>query len=729
MQRVCGCILGFVLAILPISGAWSSPPVPDEHSWQNWGNGLRFDNYSAADQINTSNVTKLAPVWKYEVHQRGRWELTPIVVGGLLYGVDLEGNAFALDPETGKEIWRFASGLRGNVRSVSYWPGDASHKPRIIMPIQDRIYALDSETGALVEPFGGGRGYINIRDGFTQTGPSYRMTAPPTVYQNLIITGVSTQEFGSKGPPGDPRAYDAVTGKLVWRFHIIPHPGEPNFGTWGGEGWKGRSGPTTWGMMSLDEETGLIYIPVGNPADNYVGTDRPGNNLYSDSILALDAKTGRYRWHFQMVHHDLWDFDTNAPATLIDLTVKGKRVPALVEVTKMGLMFILNRRTGKPVFGVEERPVPQSTIPGEHTSPTQPFPIKPPALARLGVSRADISTITPEAQRYCTDSWNRMGFRDAPIYTPPSLTAPLLYSPTNAGGAGGVWGGVSVDPRTNYIFVNVSDLANYVAVHPDDGTPSKSRGPSTGGYRTEEAFSKWLDPNGMPCIQPPWGEMIAIDGNTGEIAWRAPLGKAEIYGDAGAHTGMLNYGGPLATAGGLVFIGGTTTNAGDNSDDPEIRAYDMRTGVQVWTARISGGTKSNLMTFVGKSGRQYLIATAGGRSNVDIEMDAFALPMPGDQPVDIHPAPLPTQGAGKRVSEAAAYKPAARVEDLPSGPGREDVANKCTTCHAISTATGAPQSLNGWTSTVEEMRSRGAAMDDATARRIATYLAAHYGVN
>ena len=728
MLRALVVLVGLLIAVAVVTKAQSSPAIPDPHGWMNWGNGLRFDNYSSGTQINTSNVRTLAPVWNYQIHQRGRWEMTPIVANGMLYGVDLEGNTFALDPETGKEIWRFTSGLRGNVRAVAYWTGDAGHKPRIIMPIQDRIYALDAATGVQIPGFGNERGYINIRDGFSEVGPSYRMTAPPTVYKNLLITGVSTQEFGSKGPPGDPRAYDVLTGKLVWRFHIIPHPGEPNFGTWGVNGWKGRSGPTTWGMVSLDEETGLIFVPVGQPADNYVGTDRPGNNLYSDSILALDAGTGKYRWHYQMVHHDLWDFDNSAPASLVDLKVKGKKVPALVEVTKMGLMFILDRRTGKPVFGVQERPVPQSTIPGEHTSPTQPFPIKPPPLGKTGVSRADISTITPEVQRFCTDSWNRLGFRDAPIYTPPSLTAPLLYSPTNAGGAGGIWGGVSIDPRSNYIFVNVANMANYVSVHPDDGVAgSNSRGPSTGGYRTEEAFTKWLDPNGMPCIQPPWGEMVAVNGNTGEIVWRAPLGKAEVYGDAGAHTGMITYAGSLATAGDLVFVGGTTTNTGNTSDDPEIRAYDTRTGVEVWTARISGGTKSNLMSFVGKSGRQYLIATAGGRSDVDIEVDAFALPRPGEKPVDIHPAPLLAPASGNPGGGAATYRAAARVEDLPVGLGRDDVANTCTKCHAISTATGAPRSLSGWNSTVEEMRSRGAIMDDATAKRISAYLAAHFG--
>jgi quinoprotein glucose dehydrogenase len=391
----------------------------------------------------------------------------------------------------------------------------------------------------------------------------------------------------------------------------------------------------------------------------------------------------------------------------------------------------LNRRTGKPVFGVEERPVPQSMIPGERTSPTQPFPLKPKPLGRTGVSRADITTVTPEANRYCTDMWNRMGFADAPIYTPPSLTAPLLYSPTNAGGAGGVWGGVSIDPRTNTIFVNVANTADYVSVHPDDSkTGVKANGPSTGGYRTEEAFTKFMDPNGFPCIQPPWGEMVAINGNTGDIVWRVPLGKSEIYGALGAHTGMINYGGSMATAGNLVFMGGTTSNCSQcKYDDPEIRAFDTRSGQQLWSARLPSGTKSNPMTFVGKSGRQYVVVTSGGRTDADIEMVAFALPRPGDQPVNIHPAPPMTPAPGKAAAMPAPRAAIARVEDLPAGPGKDDVAKICSACHSIATSTGPSQTLDGWNTTVADMRSRGAQMDDATANRVAAYLAAHFGLN
>lgn len=720
---------GLALGVTMAAQAAAPTTGGDANAWTSWGNGLRRDNFSVADQINRSNVATLKPVWIRELKQHGGWEMTPIVVNGIMYVQDLLGNAFALDPETGKDIWRFSSGVRGGNRAVSYWPGDAGHEPRIIMAVGDRIYALDAATGEQIKTFGGGRHYIEIRDGFSPPGPSYRMSSPVTIYKNLLITGVSTQEFGSKGPPGDPRAYDAINGRLVWRFHIVPHPGEPNFGTWGG-GWQGRSGPTTWGIESVDVETGLVFIPVGNPADNFVGTDRAGNDLYSDSIVALDATTGKYRWHYQITHHDLWDFDVAAPPALIDLDVHGKRVPALVEVTKQGLMFILDRRTGKPVFGVEERPVPHSTIPEEHTSPTQPFPLKPQPLARLGISRADITTITPAANRYCTDMWNRMGFRDAPIYTPPSLQAPLVYSPANAGGAGGVWGGVSVDPRNNYIFVNVADLAAYTSVVADDSgsnLPSK-RHVSTDGYTTESAFTKWMDPNGMPCIQPPWGEMVAVDGNTGEIAWRAPLGRAEVYRQLGEHTGMINYGGSLATAGGLVFIGGITEACSQcKFDDPEVRAFDERTGLVLWHARLSAGTKSNLMTFMGKNGRQYVVATTSGRPDTNISIVAFALPRPGDQPVDVHPAPVPPSALGQEAAVVeSSYTPISRVEDLPPGLGRADVTKVCTMCHSIGTVTAAPMSPDGWKAVVTEMRTRGAPMNDATAARIEAYLAGHF---
>jgi len=717
-------LLGVLLCTSPIMAARSAqfPDVPDASSWRGWGNSLRFDRYSPADQINTSNVAQLRPVWKYVLPVRGIWEVTPIVVDGAMYAMDPQGAAFALDPETGRELWRFSSGTQGKMRGVSYWPGDAMHRPRIIFGVNDRIYALDARTGQPVEGFGGSLGYINIREGFAAPGDAYDLTSPPTIYKNLLLTGPGTREFGAKGPPGDPRAYDVITGKLVWRFNTVPQPGQRNAGSWGAEGWQHRAGPSSWGMMSVDEQSGMVFIPTGNPADSYIGIDRPGNNLYANSVIALDAATGRYRWHYQIVHHDLFDYDAAAAPTLIDLQIQGKRVPALIEVSKQGLMFILDRRNGKPVFGVEERAVPASTVPGEQSSPTQPFPLKPAPLAKMGMTRADISTITPEVHQFCTDLWNRLGLQDTPAYTPPRLNGPSLFMPSNIGGAGGVWGGVSVDPVTGYIFVSTNNLPAYSYIVPDHGGFDDR---AVSGYRVEQAYTKFMDQNSLPCIQPPWGEMIAVNGNTGEIAWRRPLGSAEIYGDVGAHTGLTNLGGSLATAGGLVFIGSTGLGyINAKVDQPVFRAFDSHTGAELWSVRMSAAAESGPMSFIGKNGRQYVVAAIGGspRPEGEVALVAFALPRPEDQAIDLKPAPV-----AQPVVPAAASNMTQRVEDLPAGPGREDLAKFCTGCHGISAVTSHARSSEEWTEMIEQMRARGAVVGDAGASSIHDYLSAHFG--
>ena len=616
--------------------------------WSSWGNGLRFERFAPQTQINRESVRLLAPVWKYTLAQKGNWEITPIVVKGTLYFQDMEGNAVALDPETGKEIWRFSSHQRGRMRAVSYWPGDKRLGPRIVMAVSDRIYALDAQTGKPSLGFGGRDGFIDVRAGFAQPQQRYAITSPPTIYKNLLITGPATQEFGSYGPPGDPRAYDVITGKLVWRFHAIPQPGEKNFGTWG-EGWKGRSGPSAWGMISVDEKTGLAFLPIGNPADSYVGVDRPGDNLYANSVVAVEAATGRYRWHFQLVHHDLFDYDTAAAPALVDLTMKGRKVPALVEVSKQGLMFILDRRTGKPVFGVSERPVPQSTVPGEKTSPTQPFPIKPPPLSRMGMTREDITTLTPDSSRFCREQWDRLGLQDTAPFAPPRLNAPNIFLPGNVGGLGGVWGGVSIDPRTNTIFVNSNNLPAYSYIVP--ASPNDPM--SAGGYRVDKAYTKLMDQYGMPCLQPPWAELIAVNGNTGKIVWRTPLGDAENYGELGQNKGALNLGGSLATAGGLLFIGGTGLGFGGAvNDSPMFRAYDSSNGKLVWSVRLSSPAESSPMSFVGKSGRQYIVVAESGspRTSSETALIAFALPKAGEVPVDLSPAPYPIPFTVKTVT-------------------------------------------------------------------------------
>jgi len=628
-----------VLAAL-LSALLMPAAAPKPEGWIGWGNGLAYQRFAPADQINTGNVGQLKPVWKYVVPIKSAWEITPVVIGGVMYLQDPEGNVIALDPETGREQWRFAMGRRGRQRAVSYWPGDAAHGPRLITAVDDRIYALDIATHQPVAGFGNVHGYIDIRAGFATADQRYAVTSPPAIYKNLIITGPGTQEFGAHGPPGDPRAYDAVTGKLVWRFHTVPHPGERNAGSWGEEGWKDRSGPSAWGAMSVDTETGLVFIPTGNPADSFVGVDRPGDNLYANSVLALDAATGAYRWHFQLVHHDLSDFDVAAAPSLLDLTVEGRKVKALVAVGKHGLMFILDRQTGKPLFGVEERAVPQSTVPGEKTSPTQPFPKKPGPLARMSMTRADITNVTPQAHAYCTQLWDKLGLTDTQPFQPGRLNGPSLYLPGNVGGVGGVWGGISTDPRTGMIFVNSSNLPAYGSIVP----AAKDDPLAGGGYKMINAYIKFQDANGMPCVAPPWGEMIAVNGNNGEIAWRRPLGAAEIYGSAGVNTGGVTMGGSLATGGGLVFIGGTGINYfGAKMGQPVFHAFDSRNGAELWSARLSSPAQSNPMSFVGRHGRQYVVVAESGSkpAEAEVALVAFALPRAGDAPVDLKPAPAP----------------------------------------------------------------------------------------
>lgn len=723
MHRLAGTCLA-LCAMLTISAA--SPP-DDQGSWPVWGNTLAQSRYSTADQINTSNVTQLKPAWVYKAPSEGIWETTPILVNGTLYLTDPDGAAVAMEPESGRVLWRFEPGVAGKMRGLSWWPGDAQHGPRIIHTLADRIYALEPATGRPITGFGGPAGYIDLSEGVAEKFPSARLivTSPATIVGNLLVVAGSTSafQFNSKGPSPDPRAYDVITGRKQWQFNIVPRPGQANAGTWGEDGWRDRAGPSAWGIISADPALGLIYVPIGNASAVYVGIDRPGDNLYASSIVALDARTGKYRWHFQTTHHDIFDYDVAAPPALVDLNVKGRKVPALVQVTKVGLMFILDRRTGKPIFGVEERPVPRSEVPGEKSSPTQPFPLKPLPLAKLGMKFSDITSITPEVHRYCVDKWNREGFRDTEVFTPHRLNGPSLFMPGNAGGAGGIWGGVSIDPSTGYIYVNTNNSVVYSRLVSD----------GKGGYKSEGEYTPFATPQGWSCVQPPWGEMIAVSGNTGDIAWRRLLGSAELYGDVGNYTGAVSIGGSMATGGNLVFIGGTMR-------DRRFRAYDARSGTELWTVRMESFGSGTPMTFVGHNGRQYVLVATGERGHRGV-LIAFALPKDGDPDIDLGakmpdplrpediPAiqPLRTTAMDVKSSIVNPLLGTDNITDLPIGPGREDLGSMCTNCHGLGTITAMNRSAPEWRSTIQDMRYRGAQGDDATSARVLSYLTRYFG--
>jgi len=590
----------------------------DASEWPAYGRDPGGTKYSPLDQINTRNVSALVRVWSYHTGERGTWENTPIVVGGVMYFATQKNRVVALEPETGKELWTYDPKSTGvsEHRGVSYWPGGSGTKPRIILATEARLIALDAKSGKPAVDFGD-NGEVNLRTGVADDYPKahYAITSPPAIYKGLIILGPSVQEGPSKGPSGDPRAFDARTGKLVWRFHAVPRPGEPGNETWGPDGWKDRAGPSSWGAMTIDTERGLVFIPMGNPADSFYGGDRKGMNLYANSVVALDAPTGKLRWYFQTVHHDLFDFDMAAPPSLIEATVNGRRVPAVAEFSKNGLLFVLDRLTGKPVWGVEERPVPPSDVPGEQAWPTQPFPIKPPPLTRLSMTKEELSNISPEAHAYCLEQFEKL---TAPgPYAPFSVKEPRLVFPSSMGGAD--WAGLSYDPKLGYIFANASNIGQtgqMVANPPGSPVP----------FRNQGAYTRFMDKDGYPCNQPPWGELSAVDTHTGDVAWRIPLGSFdELEAKGLKNTGAINLGGSIATGGGVLFIAATA--------DGKFRAFESRTGKELWVTKLDSVGNATPITYRGSNGKQYVAIVAGGPGHLrgspippsDVVI-AFALP-------------------------------------------------------------------------------------------------------
>jgi glucose dehydrogenase len=576
--------------------ASAAAALAQTNEWPAYGHDAGGARYSPLTQINAKNVTALRRAWTYHTGDTGNFETTPIVADHVMYFSTQSQKIVAVEPETGKEIWKFDPKSKAReLRGVTYWPGSKETAPRILFGTSDgRLIALDAKTGKPVPSFGD-NGTLNLRNGAADDypGAAYAITSPPAIYRDLVIVGPSTQEAVSSGPSGDPRAFDAHTGKLMWRFHTVPQPGEPGNETWGPGGWKNRAGPSLWGPITIDAERAMVFLPVGNPADSMYGADRKGVNLYANSVVALDAATGKLRWHYQLVHHDIFDYDVDAPPALIEVVHSGKKIPALAETTKMGLLFILDRVTGKPIFGVEERAVPASDVPGEAAWPTQPFPLKPPPLARMTVKREEISKRTPEAERYCTEQFDQLVHLGP--YQPFDMKPSLRFPGTMGGGN---WGGVSFDPKLGYIFVNTSNLGG-------TGHMAAAAEGAAMPYRPIAGYTRWVDQEAYPCQQPPWGELTAVNANTGDIAWHVPLGSYDEMEARGVkNAGTPNLGGSIATAGGLVFIGATL--------DSKFRAFDGATGKELWTVKLDATANSVPITYMGRNGKQYIVVAAGG---------------------------------------------------------------------------------------------------------------------
>jgi quinoprotein glucose dehydrogenase len=602
----------------------SAPPVNGPAEWPVYGHDPGAQRYSALKQIDTRNVSKLKLAWQYDVDPGAvdlsaatrvltSTEAVPIMVGGVLYTPTVHHSVVALEPETGKEIWKYDLGKAGApLRGVTYWAGDKENPPQILAGLSDgTLIDLNAKTGKLVPGFGS-EGKLDLRPGVADKFPNmpYHMSSPGVIFRNLIMTGAQGQEENPDGPAMDVRAWDLRSGKLGWTFHTLPHPGEPGYDTWPENNWVTAGSPANWGAATVDVERGLIFLPVGQPASQYYGGARHGQNLYSSSIVALDANTGKVRWYFQLTHHDMWDYDAEAPPALMDVVQNGKKIPVVVAVSKPGLMFFLNRETGKPIYPVEERAVPQSDVPGEQSWPTQPFPLRPPPLARLGMKPDEVFTGEADHEKFCRDLVEKIGgIHNQGAYTPYSSKEFRVIFPGQQGGPN--YGGVAVDPDLGYVFVNSRNVAGM-------GRLDKTKDGDQVAYRRFSPlgrgsfYSRFWDPaTQLPCQQPPWAELLAVNANTGDIAWRIPLGTSDEMEAKGIHsTGAFGQGGPIATAGGLVFIAGTI--------DKRFRAFDSRTGRLLWETKMDAEGHTNPMTYMGRDGKQYVVIVSSG-------VNAFAL--------------------------------------------------------------------------------------------------------
>jgi glucose dehydrogenase len=629
ITRLRTCLLNVSILYL-LSNQTFAQSVPAPLEWPHYGGDAGGSRYSSLRQINRTNVLQLERAWTYHTGEidksvgTGRdafpFQCTPIVVDGVMYITTPNNRLIALDAATGREIWTYDPKLdRAKIhnyvrsRGVAYWEGKTDQRrreARIFFGTNDgRLIALTAETGKPSPGFGQ-NGEIDLRQGVADEFPdeNYMVTSPPAVYRDLVIVGgARITETSVPGPSGDVRAYDARTGKLAWRFHTVPRPGEFGHETWEGDSWKGRSGVNAWSALSIDHERGLLFVPLGAPAYDHFGGDRKGQNLFANSLVALNASTGRRVWHYQLVHHDIWDYDIPAQPNLITVRRQGKQIPAVVAMTKSGFVFVFDRRNGKPLFDIKEQAVAQSTITGESSSPTQPIPVKPPQLVRNQITRDDLAHISPESHKYCAGLFDTLNHPGG-IYQPWGST-PTLRFPGTLGGAN--WSGASFDPTTGLLYVNVNELG--------------AMGSVTGAGQKRAPWPKrFWDQKERPCQKPPWGKLIAIDLVSGDFRWTTPLGIVEELAANGmTDTGAPNLGGSIVTAGGLVFIGG--------SNDRRFRAFDARTGKELWVAKLEGSGHATPITYLGKrSARQFVVIAAGGggylsRHSTDA-LVAFALP-------------------------------------------------------------------------------------------------------
>jgi glucose dehydrogenase len=586
-----------------------SASILAQSDWPVAGHDPGSQRFSPLTQINLHNVRKLQHAWTFhtgdpegDVNSEG----APLVVDGVMY-FDAGKNVFALDPDTGQQIWKYET--KGTARrGVAYWPGDAQTPPRVFVGVAGRqMLALDAKTGKPAAEFGDG-GFVSGES------PS----SSPVIFHDLVICGDNGVQMV--------RAWDARTGKLAWTFYTRAQPGEPGHDTWKGDSWNVRGGDEVWSFMTLDPARGIVYVPIdptGGP--DFYGGVRLGDTLYGDSVVALDANTGKLIWYQQLVHHDLWDWDVPGAPTLFDIKRHGKDIPGVAEFSKQGLLFMFDRTNGKPLFGMEERPVPQTAVPGDQTSPTQPAPLKPPPLAPQSVSEKDLYTLTPDHAAFCKDYWEKnQAYSNGPysVYgTDPNKLAVIFPGREGVGN----WSGVAFDPKLDYIFGTTTFNAGQTGYLVKSDKPNPFGGPYEKMFpgapdRYQSRF--WEKANGWPCINPPWAEIFAVNAKNGDIVWREPFGTVDALAAMGfPNTGAPNTGPMIVTASGLIFIGAT--------NDGRFRAFDARTGRELWTEKIDASAHTVPVTYKGKNGKQYVVVEAFGGPGI-VAVKGYFNDAPGD---------------------------------------------------------------------------------------------------
>jgi quinoprotein glucose dehydrogenase len=625
--------LSISVAALTVAGGAAMGQTSTRTDWPSVNHDNTSVRYTPLTQINASNVKNLRQEWIFHEKPDGftgrlRYdESIPIVIGNTMYHGTPYGEVIAFNATTGKVLWRFKLPNDDNPakRGISYWPGDGKIKPQIVFGTDSGLlYELNAADGTINAAFGT-NGTVDVKTPEVMNGfkVPYGILQAPAIYKNLIITGAGTGEgpggsAGGAGPSGDTRAWDARTGKLVWTFHTVPRPGEVGYDSWDNpESTIARSGVNVWGYMSVDEKRGILVMPLGAPNNDRVGIDRPGNGLFGSSVVAVDANTGKYLWHFQLVHHDAWDYDAPEAPLLVDIRHGGKTIPAVLAMDKAAILFTLDRVTGKPIFPVEERPVPQSDIPGEKMSPTQPFPSAPRPLGMHTDSRDNLYKGEPQLQSYCEhmvdDNHMKLGGPFMPI-------AKEQYSISPPGPAGGVnfWGG-TFDPKNNLFITNVSNVFQPMRLtQRPDGTWI-NQGPLAGLRRFGDIDRHLL------CGPTPWGELIAVNMDTGNVVYDKSVGVSDMLAPQWQNTGRPTGSGAFTTASGLTFLGGT--------DDNRFRAFRSTTGEMVWEQKIDSSIEDSPISYRAADGRQFIaaVATGGGigTATTDVtgdELVVFALP-------------------------------------------------------------------------------------------------------